>query len=149
MSEQDLTQVNELETPGTMVILPIPAAINALAPNCRWSLVGFTYEDLEWEDDPLKKPTKEAVESKAQEILAEVPWNRLRRERDRRMKEVDWVTLRSVRTGEPIPQEWKDYMQALADITTTAAPIMVDGELINVTWPNRPDGRPAEPYRGS
>jgi len=149
MPREDYTKINETDIPDYPEILPIPAAVSALAPNCRWSLVGFAYEDLQWEDDPLKKPSKEAVESKAREILAEVPWNRLRRDRDRRMKEVDWVTLRSVRTGEPIPQEWQDYMQALADITETAVPMMVAGELVNVDWPERPDGKPSGPYRGT
>ena len=37
-------------------------------------------------------------------------------ERDRRMAAADWVTLRSVRTGQPIPADWAAYLQALADV---------------------------------
>lgn len=42
----------------------------------------------------------------------------VRKERDEKMKDSDWVVLRSVRTGQEIPQEWKDYLQALSDIST-------------------------------
>ena len=126
----------------------LPRAVSELAPNCKWSLVGYSYDGLTWEDDLGKKPSKEAVEQKAKEIYEQRPWDMLRRQRDNRMKEVDWVTLRSMRTGEPISDEWKKYMQDLADITSTSTPIIVDGELFGVTWPERPDGKPAGPYRG-
>ena len=42
----------------------------------------------------------------------------VRKERDTLMQQSDWVTLKSIRTGQEIPQHWKDYMQALADIPT-------------------------------
>lgn len=155
----DLSQVNseeiptitpEVNVPQTAAVLPIPQAIKELAPGCRWYMEGYDYDGITWEDDPDKKPTKEAVIARAEEILAEVPWIKLRKERDARMKEVDWVTLRAMRTGEEIPQEWKDYMNALADITdTTTNPQIVGGLLVNVEWPTRPDGQPAGAYRGT
>lgn len=40
-----------------------------------------------------------------------------RAERDRRMQACDWVTLRAMRTGQPIPAAWAVYMQLLADVT--------------------------------
>jgi hypothetical protein len=126
----------------------LPRAIAELAPNCTWSLVGYTYDGLTWEDDLNKKPSKEAVEQKAKELYEQRPWDMLRRQRDSRMKEVDWVTLRAMRTGEPIPKEWKKYMKDLADITLTSTPVIIDGELFGVNWPERPDGKPAGPYRG-
>lgn len=136
-----------LNTPSRP-ILPIAQALIQLVPNCRWHLEGFYYEGLVWEDDPGLKPSKEAVESLAQRMADSLPIKELRRQRDRRFQEVDWVTLRSMRTGEPIPQEWQDYMQALADITDTCPNVKFEnGVLINVTWPERPDGIPAGPYR--
>jgi hypothetical protein len=126
----------------------LPKAISELSPNCKWSLVGYDYDGLVWEDDINKKPSREEVEKKAKEIYDETPWNILRRQRDMRMKEVDWVTLRSVRTGEPISEEWKQYMQELADITKTSNPKIIEGQLYGVKWPKRPDGLPAGPYRG-
>lgn len=48
----------------------------------------------------------------------------LRTARDGLLKASDVVVLRSVETGEPVPDEWKAYRQALRDLpgsTTDAA----------------------------
>lgn len=135
----DLSEVNSIDIPETEENLPIAVALRELAPNCAWSIRGTTLSGLVWEDDISLRPTNDTILAKAREIKAQVPWNLLRKLRDQRMREVDWVTLRAVRTGEPIPQEWLDYMQDLADITDTQTPIMVAGQLANVTWPTRPD----------
>ena len=149
MSEElDLSVVVSGDIPKVEEILPIPQAIRELAPNCRWSMEGYQWEGVKWEDEISKMPSKEAVLARAREIKDQVPLVILRRQRDARLREVDWVTLRAMRTGEPIPQEWKDYMQALADITKTHTPIFAAGELVGVPWPARPDGQPAGPYRG-
>jgi hypothetical protein len=148
--EQDLSAVESIEVPSpeSPVVLPIPQAIKELAPNTRWSMTGYDVSGIAWEDDPSLRPTNDAILEKAREILAEAPMRMLRRQRDARMREVDWVTLRAARTGEPVPQDWQDYMQALADITKNSTPRLVDGVLIGVEWPARPDGEPAGPYRG-
>jgi hypothetical protein len=54
------------------------------------------------------------------------------RERDRRMAESDWVTLRALRTGQPIPSDWAAYMQALADLPQQP------GFPESITWPTPP-----------
>jgi hypothetical protein len=149
MEENNLSQVNSIDLPNLAPeILPISQAIIALAPNTVWSLEGFEYSGLKWNDDPSKKPSESAVMAKARELYKSNIFRLLRKERDARMKEVDWVILRSVRTGEPISQEWKDYMQALADITNNATPY-VDGRKVGgVIWPTRPDGVDlTDPYR--
>ena len=149
--EKDLSQVESLDPVvdnRVTEILPIPQAIKDLAPNCRWSMQGYDVSGIIWEDDLSLRPSDDAILARAKEILAGAPLRVLRRQRDARMREVDWVTLRSMRTGEPIPQEWQDYMQALADITKTQTPKLVQGELVGVEWPVRPDGQPAGPYRG-
>lgn len=125
------------------IILPIAEALYQLRPQCNWGVEGDNYEDIKWYGDPADMPSKEEVLQAAQQIVDDAPWRALRRQRDARMREVDWVTLRALRTGESIPQEWKDYMQALADITKTCTPRFVSGELLGVTWPERPDGIPA------
>lgn len=140
---EDLSQVQDSSVPEARELLPFPLAIRELAPTSRWSLVGEELSGLVWEDDPSLRPSDEAIIAKAREIKAQAPMALLRRQRDARMREVDWVTLRAMRTGEPIAQEWKDYMQALADITTVATPSIVGGVLVGVTWPVRPDGKPA------
>jgi len=131
-------------------ILPIATALGILRPNSKWSIEGDDWSGLSWDDTPESKPTKEEVEAKAQELLDAAPLRRLRQLRDERMREVDWVTLRAARTGEPVPQEWKDYMQALADITDQVGNATLSGrEIFGVTWPERPDGKPAGNQRAS
>lgn len=125
-------------------ILPYPLAIERLAPGKRWYMEGDTLDGLVWEDNINDRPSNEAITTLAREMKAARPMARLRQLRDMRMREVDWVTLRSVRTGEAIPEEWSEYLQALADITETSPnPKLSNGELINVEWPERPDGKPA------
>ena len=60
-------------------------------------------------------------------IAAEV-----RAERYRRMTAADWVTLRAVRTGTPVPADWAAYLQALADVPEQA------GFPLTVEWPVAP-----------
>ena len=76
--------------------------------------------------------TWEQVETKLTELSALDDIKRLRFERDRLLKETDWVTLRSYSQGVPVPQEWADYHQALRDITNTYT------SLDDVVWPEKP-----------
>jgi hypothetical protein len=131
-------------------ILPVATALSVLCPNNRWSIQADDLSTLEWSDDPEARPTDEAINAKAQELLDAAPLRRLRQLRDERMREVDWVTLRAARTGEPVPQEWQDYMQALADITDQVGNATLSGrQIFGVTWPERPDGKPAGNPRAS
>lgn len=56
----------------------------------------------------------------------------VRAERKRRMDACDWVTLRAYRTGQPVPDAWAEYLQALADIT------LQPGFPRSVVWPVEP-----------
>lgn len=124
--------------------LPIATAMSLLCPNNRWNIEADDLSTLQWSDDPESRPTDEEIIAKAQELLDAAPLRRLRELRDERMREVDWVTLRAARTGEPVSQEWKDYMQALADITDQVGNATLSGrEIFGITWPERPDGKPA------
>lgn len=58
-------------------------------------------------------------------------WRAVRAERDRRLVETDWIALRGLERGDPIPKAWKDYRQALRDITTQADPTAI-------VWPASP-----------
>ena len=124
--------------------LPIATALGILCPNNKWSIESDDLSTLVWDNAPEDRPTDEEITAKAQELLDAAPLRRLRQLRDERLREVDWVTLRAMRTGEPIPQEWKDYMQALADITDQVGNATISGrEIFGITWPDRPDGKPA------
>ena len=77
--------------------------------------------------------TWEQVEEKITELDAQDNIKRLRQERDRRLTETDWVTLRAYSQGVAVPAEWATYQQALRDITNTYT------SLDDVVWPEKPE----------
>jgi len=77
-----------------------------------------------------------AVEAKTQEDLdadTAAQAAKVRAERDRKLAECDWVTIRAMDTGTAMSAEWSAYRQALRDITAQA------GFPWNVTWPTKPE----------
>ena len=86
------------------------------------SLFGFTYQD---------------VENKYRELKDAEPMRLLRLERNRLLQETDWMANSDV----VMTDAWKTYRQALRDLPTTATPEINEyGELINITWPEKPNG---------
>lgn len=69
----------------------------------------------------------------AQEIIAhkEKFWDLIRHQRNVFLAESDWVVLKAACQGNPVPEEWAAYRQALRDITAQADPK-------NVQWPTKP-----------
>lgn len=59
-----------------------------------------------------------------------------RTQRDDLLKETDWIVIKYLDIGDPVPQEWSDYRQALRDITEQA------GFPGNVDWPTEPTTTP-------
>ena len=57
----------------------------------------------------------------------------LRDERNHKLKDSDWIVTKSLEAGEPVPDAWKTYRQALRDITDTY------DSLNDVVWPERPE----------
>lgn len=53
-------------------------------------------------------------------------------ERDKRLKESDWIVIRSLETGNAIPEQWLDYRQALRDLTKNSK------DMNNIEWPIKP-----------
>ena len=80
-----------------------------------------------------EKPPKEAFEAKLQELIDAQPWKQLRQERDKRLTEADWVTLRAYSSGTDVPEEWMTYMQALRDLPS------VTKDPTNPVWPEPPN----------
>ena len=62
------------------------------------------------------KPPKEEFEAKLQELIDAQPLKDLRKERNKRLTDCDWVVTRATSTDTPVPDEWKTYMQALRDL---------------------------------
>lgn len=58
-------------------------------------------------------------------------WRHVRAERDRRLRESDWVALRALEGGPATTPAWRAYRQALRDITTQPDPLAI-------VWPEPP-----------
>ena len=95
-----------------------------------WSC-GETWESIKFPKG-YEKPPKEEFEAKLQELLDAQPLKELRQERNRRLAEVDWVTLKAYSTGTPVPEEWVTYMQTLRDLPS------VTEDPANPVWPTPP-----------
>ena len=92
---------------------------------------GSTYESIVFPEG-YEKPPKEEFEAKLQELIDAQPLKDLRKERDRRLAEVDWVVIRATSTDTPVPEEWKTYMQALRDLPSNTE------DPANPVWPSIP-----------
>ena len=113
----------------------------ALRPRNNWSVDGNT---LIWQDDIGLKPTQEEIEQKKQELIAELPMKKLRYERDLLLKRCDKYSLPDwPHSDSSKRQEWLDYRQALGDLPNNTTPQFdSNSNLINVTWPTKPDTEP-------
>jgi len=67
------------------------------------------------------------------EMLAEAPLQALREERTRLLNETDWIVTKYTERGEPVPQAWQEYRQALRDITKN------HNHINKVIWPIKPE----------
>lgn len=56
-----------------------------------------------------------------------------RAQRNALLRASDWVALRAMETGAPIPQEWAAYRQLLRDVPQQ------EGFPVSVGWPQSPD----------
>ena len=92
---------------------------------------GLTWESIELPEG-WEKPPKEEFEAKLQELIDAQPWKDLRKERNRRLADCDWVGMRAFTTNTLVPEEWKTYMQSLRDLPANT----VDPE--NPIWPEAP-----------
>lgn len=60
-------------------------------------------------------------------------WEQIRFKRDNRLSACDWTQLPDVQMDEPAIQAWRDYRQALRDITETFA------DPSEIVWPTKPE----------
>lgn len=75
----------------------------------------FSYADMQWQ------PDTEAV------------WSKVRDSRDAKLAKTDWRVTKASEDGKPMSKAWKDYRQALRDITQQPDPF-------NIEWPVEPPG---------
>lgn len=65
------------------------------------------------------------------EPTTEAHWRVVRAERDRRLAATDWLVVKAAERGEPIPEAWRAYRQALRDVTSQPDPLAIE-------WPEVP-----------
>jgi|TARA_B100001094_G_scaffold261165_1_gene261867 hypothetical protein len=88
--------------------------------------------------DPV--PSWEQIQEKITELKALEPMRLLRIERNRRLAETDWVTIKAYSQSLVVSEEWKTYLQSLRDLPETQEPKLDDqGNLTNVDWPEVPE----------
>ncbi len=76
----------------------------------------------------LPEATKEQIDA--------LPWGPFREKRNRLLAETDWWANSDL----TMTQKQKDYRKALRDLPETAVPKFdKDWNLINVTWPTKPE----------
>lgn len=78
-----------------------------------------------WKPKPDDIVTSEQLISNEKEIKQEN--NKL--QRNEKLNKSDWVVIRSLEKGLPIPEKWETYRQALRDI---------DIKQENIDWPESP-----------
>ena len=124
-------------------------AIQNLVPNAKFELRG---NKLVWNDE-RPQPSEEEINSKIAELEAAEPMRLLRLERNRRLAETDWITLKAYSQGVEVHPIWKNYMQALRDLpyvcihmTDDVPKLDEQGNLINVPWPDVPQPHHMKDY---
>lgn len=117
-------------------------AMKILAPGKSWvnRIDYIEWDEAQW--DPAQvKPTWSDINAVIAQLRAAEPMRLLREERDRRLLASDWIIVKSMEKGTPIPQEWKDYRQALRDLPSTSSPQLWPTDLLimeSVNWPTPP-----------
>lgn len=103
----------------------------------------FTYvspiedlNDIIWSPENITPPTIAEIEAKYSEMLAIVPFDLIREERNKLLGQTDWMAV-SDRT---MSAEQTAYRQALRDLPANSPNAALDenGELIGVNWPTPP-----------
>ena len=110
-------------------------AIYSLYPNAV-SIGGDAEIVLDANDSDITSTIDmDAVETKAAELLTAQNLIDLRKERNLRLQETDWVVIKEREEGGSVSNfaDWKTYRQALRDITDSAT------SLDDVTWPEKPE----------
>ena len=122
------------------MIIDIHRALVELYPEgAGYMQQGSQYSGLKWTDS-RPKPTEAEIQAKIAELEALEPMRLLRIERNQKLAETDWITLKAYSQKQDVSEDWANYMQALRDLPATADPQLdSQGNLINVTWPEVPE----------
>ena len=99
---------------------------------------GSTWESVEVPEGQ-GKPGKEQFDTKLQEYIDEFTYEILRRERNNKLKQTDFLTVSDFPyPSEDIRSAWFTYRQKLRNITATETPSLDEKYQLVVTWPTPP-----------
>lgn len=88
----------------------------------------YTYENLEWNDAKIAKPTKSELESAYTAAVANAAIATLRQRRNQLLSETDYLAL----VDSTLTDEMKEYRQALRDLPANTE------DPTNPVWPTKP-----------
>ena len=115
-------------------------AIIAINPDSKFSYFHPPKDEINWISEDISQPTEEEIQAKLEELQNAEPMRLLRLERDRKLQETDWVTVKAFETKVEVSNVWQTYRQSLRDLPSTASPELDEnGQLSNVTWPTKPE----------
>ena len=99
---------------------------------------GSTWESIEVPEGQ-GKPGKEQFDTKLQEYIDEFTYEILRRERNNKLKQTDFLTVSDFPyPSEDIRSAWFTYRQKLRNITATETPSLDEKYQLVVAWPTPP-----------
>ena len=115
----------------------VHSALVALKISDEWTLNGDDYSGLTWSDSSVTKPTETEINNKIAELDAAEPMRLLREKRNKKLLDTDWRASSDL----TLPDDWKNYRQALRDLPESSTPKLnsIDGlDMTSVTWPTKP-----------
>ena len=119
-----------------------------LVPSAKW--VVHNDKIVEWNSSDITQPTASEIDTEIIRLQAEYDTNQplklLRAERDKKLKEeVDPKTCEAYNNGTQLSNDWKNYRQALLDMTLQTPTLDENGnlkaglELDEIYWPTKPE----------
>lgn len=111
----------------------LAAALNSFGVDCKWAIVGETYDSLQWLNVDIPKPSREEFAAAIAAAIPAIELSKLRFERNKLLAECDWVVVKYKEQNLDIPQQWANYRQALRDITDNYTSV------VDVVWPAKPE----------
>ena len=115
-------------------------ALQELSPGIEVATWGHTWESVTLKDEsPVGMPSKDRFDRRFQELVDSFPLQRLREERNTRLKRTDFLTVPDFPyPSEDIRSAWLAYRQKLRNITATETPSLDAKCQLVVTWPTPP-----------
>lgn len=130
-----------------------PACTTTIKPphneDPEYKMITWDKENKKWsivDRPPHEKTIEELRQEDIDNYVPPTPMELLRIQRNKRLRAVDWIVMRSLTTIGTIPEELKTYMQELRDMPQNSEPrsikvddmlYVLDGE--SVQWPVFPE----------